>query len=87
MAIGEMVEPFAFQSTPPRREVTCAGDPRPIVLTISIHTSPKGGDAHQNTVIIQLGISIHTSPKGGDDTAAGQILSTTNFNPHLPEGR
>ena len=34
-----------FQSTPPRREVTGVRGQHVRVVRISIHTSPKGGDA------------------------------------------
>ncbi len=59
--------PVQFQSTPPRREVT-----EPLLhdlhlFAISIHTSPKGGDAVDvDKIVKRIDISIHTSPKGGD---------------------
>ena len=37
--------PDAFQSTPPRREVTLDLGADHDTARISIHTSPKGGDA------------------------------------------
>ena len=55
-----------FQSTPPRREVTSAEYEGYWPLPISIHTSPKGGDAGSGSGGAWVPISIHTSPKGGD---------------------
>ena len=41
-----------------------------MILLISIHTSPKGGDAVKRHGVWMVDISIHTSPKGGDRRGA-----------------
>ena len=76
-----------FQSTPPRREVTIRTTLRESPALISIHTSPKGGDATRHQPDSTPHISIHTSPKGGDACMLLQVRRACYFNPHLPEGR
>ena len=76
-----------FQSTPPRREVTRVGEWCGPHVRISIHTSPKGGDIQDDQIQAGHVISIHTSPKGGDRMQSRTRRSSSNFNPHLPEGR
>ncbi len=76
-----------FQSTPPRREATGVQWPGAVVVKVSIHAPPEGGDISLAPCRAPTLCFNPRPPEGGDSRSFAAKVSPVSFNPRPPGGR